>query len=54
MVKGFTYVVGNTTVKEMHMASNIVAIDCLSTSNEYLVIQNGEAFARKIVFNNNN
>jgi predicted phosphodiesterase len=52
MVKGFTYVVGHTTVKEMHMASNIVAIDCLSTSNEYLVIQNGEAFARKIVFNN--
>jgi hypothetical protein len=53
MVKGFTYVVGHTTVKEMHMASNIIAIDCLSTSNEYLVIQDGQAFARKIVINNN-
>ncbi len=52
MVKGFTYIVGHTTVKEMHMASNIVAIDCLSTSNEYLVIQNGQAFARKIVLSN--
>lgn len=54
MVKGFTYIVGHTTVKEMHMASNIIAIDCLSTSNEYLVIQDGNAFARKIVINNNN
>ena len=53
MVKGFTYIVGHTTVKEMHMASNIVAIDCLGTSNEYLVIQDGQAFARKIVINNN-
>jgi hypothetical protein len=54
MVKGFTYIIGHTTVKEMHMANNIIAIDCLSTSNEYLVIQNGEALARKIVVNNNN
>jgi predicted phosphohydrolase len=54
MVKGFTYIIGHTTVKQMHMANNIIAIDCLSTSNEYLVIQNGEAFARKIVLNNNN
>ncbi len=53
MVKGFTYVVGHTTVKEMHMASNIVAIDCLGTSNEYLIIQDGQAFARKIVIKNN-
>jgi predicted phosphodiesterase len=53
MVKGFTYIVGHTTVKEMHMASNIIAIDCLGTSNEYLVIQDGQAFARKIVINNN-
>ena len=53
MVKGFTYVVGHTTVKEMHMASNIIAIDCLGTSNEYLVIQDGQAFARKIVINDN-
>jgi hypothetical protein len=52
MVKGFTYVVGHTTVKQMHMALNVIAIDCLGTSKEYLVIQNGEAFARKIVFNN--
>jgi hypothetical protein len=54
MVKGFTYVIGHTTVKQMHMANNIIAIDCLSTSNEYLVLQNGEALARKIVINNNN
>jgi hypothetical protein len=53
MVKGFTYIVGHTTVKEMYMASNIAAIDCLGTSNEYLVIQDGQAFARKIVINNN-
>lgn len=52
MVKGFTYVVGHTNVKEMHMASNIIAIDCLNTSKEYLVIQNGGAFARKIVLSN--
>jgi chorismate-pyruvate lyase len=50
MVKGFTYVIGHTMIKEMHMANNIIAIDCLGTSKEYLVIQNGEAFARKIVF----
>ena len=52
MVKGFTYVIGHTMVKEMHMANNIIAIDCLGTSKEYLVIQNGEAFARKIIINN--
>lgn len=52
MVKGFTYVIGHTTIKEMHMANNIIAIDCLGTSKEYLVIQNGEALARKIIINN--
>jgi len=52
MIKGFTYVVGHTTVRQMHMASNIIAIDCLGTSEEYLVIQNGEAFARKLVRSN--
>jgi hypothetical protein len=52
MVKGFTYIIGHTTVKQMHMANNIIAIDCLGTSNEYLVIQNGEAFARKLILKN--
>lgn len=52
MVKGFTYVIGHTMIKEMHMANNIIAIDCLGTSKEYLVIQNGEAFARKLIINN--
>jgi hypothetical protein len=36
----------------MHMANNVIAIDCLGTSKEYLVIQNGEALARKIIINN--
>lgn len=53
MVKGFTYIIGHTTIREMHMTNNIIAIDCLGTSGEYLVIQNGEPFARKIVLNNN-
>ena len=52
MVKGFTYVIGHTTIIEMHMANNVIAIDCLGTSKEYLVIQNGEALARKIIINN--
>jgi hypothetical protein len=52
MVKGFTYVIGHTTIREMHMANNVIAIDCLGTSKEYLVIQNGEALARKIIINN--
>jgi hypothetical protein len=51
-VEGFTYVVGHTTIKEMYMGGGIIAIDCLSTSKEYLVIQNGEALARKIIVNN--
>jgi hypothetical protein len=54
MVKGFTYVIGHTTIREMHMTNSVIAIDCLGTSKEYLVIQNGEALARKIVLNNNN
>jgi hypothetical protein len=52
MVKGFTYVIGHTTIREMHMANSVIAIDCLGTSKEYLVIQNGEALARKIIINN--
>lgn len=52
MVKGFTYIVGHTTVRQMHMASNVIAIDCLGTTGEYLVIQNGEPVARKIILNN--
>ena len=49
MVKGFTYIIGHTTIKELHMANNIIAIDCLGTSKEYLVIKDGEAFAKKII-----
>jgi hypothetical protein len=52
MVKGFTYVIGHTTIREMYMANSVIAIDCLGTSKEYLVIQNGEALARKIIINN--
>jgi predicted MPP superfamily phosphohydrolase len=52
MVKGFTYIIGHTTIKELHMANNIIAIDCLGTSKEYLVIKDGEAFAKKIIFKN--
>jgi hypothetical protein len=50
MVKGFTYIIGHTTIKELHMANSIIAIDCLGTSKEYLVIKDGEAFAKKITF----
>jgi predicted MPP superfamily phosphohydrolase len=49
MVKGFTYVIGHSTVKEMYMANNIIAIDCLGTSGEYLVIENEKTLARKIL-----
>ena len=48
MVKGFTYIIGHTTVKEMYMANNIIAIDCLPTSGEYLVIEGNVKLARKI------
>jgi hypothetical protein len=34
------------------MANNIIAIDCLGTSKEYLVIKDGEAFAKKIIIKN--
>lgn len=53
MVVGFTYIVGHSTVRQMHMADNIIAIDCLGTSQEYLIIDNGEPLARKIISNGN-
>jgi len=49
MVVGFTYVIGHTSLKEIVMANNIIAIDCLGTSKEYLVIDNGVPYARKII-----
>ncbi len=32
MVKGFTYIIGHTTIKELHMANNIIAI-CAPQNN---------------------
>jgi hypothetical protein len=47
-VDGFNYVIGHSAIREMTMANNLIAIDCLGSSKEYLVIENGEPFARKL------
>jgi hypothetical protein len=37
---GFTFVVGHTTLKELTITENVIGIDCLGTTGEYLIIEN--------------
>ena len=36
----FTFVVGHTTLKELTITENVIGIDCLGTTGEYLIIEN--------------
>jgi hypothetical protein len=47
-VDGFRFVVGHSTVKELTITDKIIGIDCLGVTGEYLVIQDGEVFSKKI------
>ncbi len=50
MVEGYTYIVGHTTVNHIDDENkyNLILIDSLGTSQEYLVIQDGVPKATKI------
>ena len=37
---GFTFVVGHTTLKQLTITENVIGIDCLGTTGEYLIIEN--------------
>ena len=37
---GFRFVVGHTTLKELTITENVIGIDCLGTTGEYLIIEN--------------
>jgi hypothetical protein len=54
MVQGFIFVIGHTTLKELYMDNNIIGIDCLGTSGEYLVIIDGMAYAKNLNDENTN
>lgn len=41
------YVVGHTTLKELTIVDNLIGIDTLGTTGEYLVIENGIPTAKK-------
>lgn len=44
---GFRFVVGHTTLKELTITENVIGIDCLGTSGEYLIIENKIAKSSK-------
>lgn len=43
------YVVGHTTLKELTIVDNLIGIDTLGTTGEYLVIEDGKPSAKKKV-----
>lgn len=45
MVDGVTCVVGHTPVKRVAINPNLILIDCLGTSDDYLIIEDGKARA---------
>ena len=44
---GFRFVVGHTTLKELTITENVIGIDCLGTTGEYLIIENKIAKSSK-------
>jgi len=50
-IEGLTYIVGHTTVDELTInknTPNVIFIDCLGTSGQYLVIENGSPIPESI------
>lgn len=41
-IDGFIYVVGHTPIRELSIGDNIIRIDCLGTSGEYLIIEDNQ------------
>lgn len=40
LIDGYKQVVGHTTQKQLHITPNVILIDCIGTSGEYLIIEN--------------
>ena len=47
-VLGYVYVVGHTTLEELTITDNVIGIDTLGTTQEYLIIVNGIPLPGKI------